>query len=176
MARTADPTPLALLLLPSRLERLTPREPVDDLLRAPGVVAADPAVVSWGALGRLPLPVMFGLAAGQAKRLLRALRGTPRAVVIFDPVQAPLAFALLDRLEDPGADLWYGRLPGAAEPRGRRRGLLHELAEKRCALSFAVPEAGGPPAGEVNRPLLERLEALGIESGRLGSERLRPPG
>ena len=37
-------------------------------------------------------------------------------------------------------------------------------------------EIGPPhePIAEVNRPRFERMEALGIESGRLGSERILP--
>jgi hypothetical protein len=39
-----------------------------------------------------------------------------------------------------------------------------------------VWEVEGPhePVRDVNRPLYERMEALGIESGRLGSERIAP--
>jgi hypothetical protein len=45
---------------------------------------------------------------------------------------------------------------------------LHELAHERAAMRF---EAARGPAYEANLPLWERMEALGIESGRLGSER-----
>ena len=44
-----------------------------------------------------------------------------------------------------------------------------EQAPGRAALYFG-DEPGGS-ARERNRPLLERMEALGVESGRLGSER-----
>ena len=51
------------------------------------------------------------------------------------------------------------------------------LAEALAARYEAdVWEIEGPhePVREVNRPLYERMEALGIESGRLGSERIAP--
>ncbi len=131
------------------------RERAEDLLGAPGVVAVEPGPVGYGALGRL-------LAAGQARRL--ALPGHPRAVVVFDAAQYPLARALL--AEHPEAELWYGGAGG---------GDLHEAAAARTALRFGGEEAGAP-AREANRPLWERMEALGIESGRLGSERSPQPG
>ena len=157
---------LAVLLLPEPLERSPFRGQLEDLLRAPGAVRVDPPPISYGALRRTPLAVRLGLAAGQAKRLVRALPGAVAAVLILDPAQAPLAATLLDRGEGE-AELWYAPPVGAA-------GRLHDLATERAALRFALtPEVAGPPARERNRGLLERMEALGIESGRLGSEKLR---
>lgn len=49
---------------------------------------------------------------------------------------------------------------------------LHAAATARAALTFGSAEAPGGSARAQNRPLWERMEALGIESGRLGSERL----
>ena len=101
-------------------------------------------------------------AAGQARRL--ALPGHPRAIVVFDAAQYPLARALL--AEHPEAELWYG---------GDGGGDLHEAAAPapRCASGATRPARA---ARERNRPLWERMEALGIESGRLGSERAPQPG
>ena len=96
-----------------------------------------------------------------------AAAGAPRprrgAIVVFDAAQYPLARALL--AEHPEAELWYG---------GSGGGDLHEAALARAALRFGGD--ADAPARERNRPLWERMEALGIESGRLGSERAPQPG
>jgi len=159
--------PLCVLLLPQVLEAFALRERAEDLLTAPGVVAVDPARVSYTAAARLPEVVGDGLAGVQARRL--RLPGEPRAVAIFDPLQYPLARALL--APHPDGELWYGRV--AAEPERTPRLLerledLHRLATERAALRFGTePE----PAHTQNLPLWERMERLGVESGRLGSER-----
>jgi hypothetical protein len=157
--RRRGPVPdraLCVLLLPAKLEASPDRERVEDLMAAPGTVAVEPAAIGYDATSRLPGLMRERIAAGQARRM--ALPGHPRAVVVFDPAQYPLARALL--AEHPEAELWY---VGAAG------GELHEAAGARAALRFgAEPEA---PARERNRPLYERMERLGVESGRLGSER-----
>ena len=51
---------------------------------------------------------------------------------------------------------------------GERSRTLHELAAERASIRF---EHGDGPVHTQNLPLWERMEALGIESGRLGSER-----
>jgi hypothetical protein len=86
------------------------------------------------------------------------LPGIPRALVVFAPLQYPLARALAGVHLD--AELWYGPLE---IPDGGRDRELHELAVERAVLRFE-------PEGD-NQLLWERMEALGIESGRLGSER-----
>jgi hypothetical protein len=147
---------LVVLLLPAKLETSGVRERAEDLLGAPGAVAVEPAAIGYGATGRLPGLMGERIAAGQARRM--ALPGHPRAVVVFDAAQYPLARALL--AEHPEAELWYG---------ADGEGDLHRAAAARAALRF-----GGEPAGDVrvrNRPLFERMERLGVESGRLGSER-----
>jgi hypothetical protein len=157
--RRRGPVPdraLCVLLLPAKLEASQDRERVEDLMAAPGTVAVEPAAIGYGTTSRLPGLMRERIAAGQARRM--ALPGHPRAIVVFDPAQYPLARALL--AEHPEAELWYG---GTAE------GELHEAAGARAALRFgAEPEA---PARERNRPLYEGMERLGVESGRLGSER-----
>ena len=158
--RSRGPVPdrgLCVLLLPARLEDLPARERAEDLLDAPCAVAVEPGAVGYGATGRLPGMLRERIAAGQARRM--ALPGRLRAVVVFASAQYPLARALL--AEHPEAELWYGGGP-------------HEGAVARAALRF-----GGEPGGsarERNRPLWERMEALGLESGRLGSERAPRPG
>ena len=136
------PEPRALLLLPRPLEGFILADQARDLLRAPGVVAADPPRVPYGAVARLPEPLRGRLAHGTAKRLLRALPGDLRAVAIFHPVQWPLARALLALR--PQAELWYGRWDRYeaaydASPRMRARlAALHELAASRSDLTFVV--------------------------------------
>ena len=149
---------LIVLLLPARLEAMTERERAEDLLGAPGAVAVEPAAVGYGATSRLPEIVRERIAAGQARRM--ALPGHPRAIVIFTAAQYPLARALL--AEHPEAELWYGGADGAGD--------LHEAATARAALVFGAAPEG--PARERNRPLWEQMERLGVDSGRLGSERV----
>jgi hypothetical protein len=94
--------PLLVLLLPQRLERFHLEQPVRELLRAQGVVAADPSRLP---LGRMVPTMAARTAMGQARRM--KLPGTPRAVAILHPLQMFLAGALLAR--HPGSELWYGR-------------------------------------------------------------------
>jgi hypothetical protein len=156
----APAIPLAVLLLPARLERSPQRERIEALLESPGAVAVEPAAIGYRATGRAPGLLRERIAAGQARRM--RLPGQPRAIVVFDARQYPLARALL--AEHPEAELWYS---------GDQGGEMHEAASSRAALRFAG--ASDAPVREQNRPLHERMEALGIESGRLGSERLQRP-
>jgi hypothetical protein len=150
---------LCLLLLPAPLEAFALRERAENLLTAPGVAAVDPPRLSYRGAARLGESVADGLTMVQARRM--RLPGIPRALVVFDPLQYPLARALVNLY--PDAELWYGpmREPGSESE-------LDALARERAAMRFdAVPG----PAYEANLPLWERMEKLGIESGRLGSER-----
>jgi hypothetical protein len=151
--------PLCLLLLPAPLEGFSLRERAEDLLAAPGVAAVDPPRLSYAAAAKLGESFADGLTVVQARRM--RLPGRPRALVLFDPLQYPLARALGGVHLD--AELWYGPV---REPASGRERNLHELAAERADMRF-----DGGPAQELNRPLWERMEALGIESGRLGSER-----
>jgi hypothetical protein len=140
-------------LLPRRLEAFAPAQ---ELVRAPGALAIEPPALSWRALGRLPAALADRISAAQARRL--ALPGEPRAIIVFEPLQYPLARSLLALHE--AAELWYGGTTAPADP--PRVTDLHVAATARAALRFTdVAE------------LWERMEALGIESGRLGSERGR---
>jgi hypothetical protein len=153
--RKRDDTPatrLAVLLLPAKLERSPQRERIEALLQSPGAIAVEPPAVGYGT-GLLRQRI----ALGQARRM--TLPGQPRAIVVFDERQYPLARALL--AEHPEAELWYA---------GEQGGYLHEAAQTRAALRFGP--GGDAPVREQNRPLHERMESLGIESGRLGSERV----
>ena len=148
---------LCVLLLPLAASACDER--VQDLLAAPGTVAVEPAAIGYGATSRLPSLMRERIAAGQARRM--TLPGHPRAIVVFAAAQYSLARALL--AEHPEAELWYGGHDG--EP-----GDLHEAAAARARLRFGG-ESDAPPH-ERNRPLYERMERLGVDSGRLGSERL----
>jgi hypothetical protein len=130
--------PLLLLLLPARLETFAHREPVERLLAAPGVVAVEPP--------RVPLSVALArvVARRQVKRM--KLPGVPHAIRVFDPLQIPLAAALIER--HPQAELW-------------------SLAGDHAEADFRFDLVTAPDL----RPAWERMEGLGIESGRLGSER-----
>jgi len=136
------PDPRALLLLPRPLEGFILADQARDLLRADGVVAADPPRVPYGVVARLPSALRAGLARRTAQRLLRNLGGDLRAIAIFHPVQWPLADALLALR--PQAELWYGRwdryeVAYDASPRMRRLLVsLHEQAAARSALTFVV--------------------------------------
>ena len=99
--------PIAVLLLPRTLEQFILREQAEDLLRAPGVVAVEPGQMPFGAYGRLPPMGVRRIARGQARRLLRLLPGRPAAIVMFHPLQWPLARELQERV--PGSEVWYGR-------------------------------------------------------------------
>jgi hypothetical protein len=159
--RFRDERPLGVLLLPVELEQFAQRARADDLLTAPGVVAVDPPRLTYAGVARVSETLADAIAGLQAKRL--RLPGFPRVLVVFDPNQYPLARALRDI--HPDAELWYGPF---AEPAGERENALHDRAVERATLRF---EHSGAPAHTQNLPLWERLEALGIESGRLGSER-----
>jgi hypothetical protein len=139
--------PLLLMLLPAPLEAFPHRARAEELLAAPGVLAIDPARVSYRALGGLPAPVADAVARRQAKRM--QLPGVPRAIAVFDRLQLPLGLALVER--HAGAQLWH------LGPRGE----LDTVATFAFDLEAAADL----------RPAWEEMEALGVESGRLGSER-----
>jgi hypothetical protein len=157
--------PLLVLLLPCALEEFALRARAEDLLGAPGTLAVEPARVSYGTLSGLPAVTARTIARRQARRM--QLPGTPRAVAVFGPLQVRLAMAIVE--EHDAAELWY--LP-VAPPDGPRERELEAAAIGRADVTRTLE-----PAADVrsaNLPLWERMEALGIESGRLGSERAQP--
>src|SRR3954454_5483853 len=143
-----EPPPICVLLLPRELEHFILRDQAQDLLNAPGVVAVEPARVPYGAYLRLPASVADGLAATQARRL--RLPGIPRAIVIFHPLQYPLARGLI--AQHPDAELWYWRwdryeFAYDASPRQRARlEELHLAAAFRAERNIVVSEALGDVA------------------------------
>jgi glycosyltransferase involved in cell wall biosynthesis len=139
--------PLCLLLLPRPLEGFILRDQAEDLLRADGVVAVDPPRIPYGATARVPHALGERMANRVARRLLKVLhRNGDRAkvVVIFHPVQALLAKAILDR--EPDCELWYGRWDRYehaydAGPHLRARlEELHEAAAKLSSLTFVASD------------------------------------
>ena len=89
-----------------------------------------------------------------------ALPGHPRAIVVFDAAQYPLARALL--AEHPEAELWYG---GG----GRRRASCTRRRAARAALRFGAEPDG--PGARAQPAAVGADGAARVESGRLGSER-----
>ena len=177
-----EPPGLCVLLLPRALEQFILRDQAEDLLSAPGVVAVEPARVPYGAQLRLPASVGDGLAATQARRL--RLPGVPRAIVIFHPLQYPLARGLI--AQHPDAELWYwrwDRYEVAYDANARQRARLEELhlaASLRAAVTVVVTDALGEhrargglgaPAGAARRRLLPRARARRDGRGGLA----RPP-
>jgi len=157
-----EPPPICVLLLPRELESFILREQAQDLLSAPGVVAVEPARIPYGAYLRLPASVADGVAATQARRL--RLPGIPRAIVIFHPLQYPLARSLL--AQHPDAELWYwrwDRYEVAYDASARRRARLEDLhlaATLRASLTVVVSEALGDIArSEGGTALLVPLSA-----------------
>lgn len=140
------PDPTCLLLLPRPLEQFILRDQAEDLLRADGVVAADPPPVKYGTFARLPRPIADRIARTTAKRLLRSLgrQRDLRAITIFHPVQWPLAQAIL--AARPRAELWYGRwdryeMAYDAGPALRERlAELHDEAAARADLVFVASD------------------------------------
>jgi hypothetical protein len=177
---------LCLLLLPADLESFPLRAHVEDLLTGPAVLGVEPPRL--GRSAGVPPSLADGLATGAARRM--KLPGFPRVLVIFHPLQYPLARGLF--MAYPDAELWYWRhAPLSLTGSRRRRGRVEELhlaASFRAALIVVASEAERAVAQEEghdpllleptddphadNRPLWERIEARGIESGRLGSERI----
>jgi hypothetical protein len=137
--------PLGVLLLPRTLEQFILREQAEDLLRAPGVVAVEPGRLPFGVFGRVPERAAQRIAATQAQRLLRGLPGRPVAVVLFHPLQWPLARELARRT--PGrCEVWYGRWDrfehayDASDAVRARLTAWHQEAAAASALTFAASD------------------------------------
>ncbi|HWC86581.1 MAG TPA: hypothetical protein VG388_08580 [Solirubrobacteraceae bacterium] len=162
------PDPLAVLLLPQRLEEFELADHARDLLRAPRVIALEPPRVPWSRLARLPEAFALRTALRSAKRL--KLPGAVRVVIVYDPLQTFMGLGLLAR--HPEAELWYLRSAGESEgeegdARFRQRVAdLAELARRRAVLDMSIDElAPLPPERtwfEANEPLWDRLEELDI--------------
>ena len=146
-----DENVLCLLLLPGVLEELPYAERLRELLRAPTVVAVEPARISAWRSGD-------AIAATPARRLTKKLPGPPRVLVVFHPVQYRLARALLARHRE--CELWYGPQDDRFED--ERHAELDLLARERAALVFAPHAPPGEPAFRQNAELWDRLEELRV--------------
>jgi hypothetical protein len=144
-SRSRGGPPLCVLLLPAPLDRFILRDQAEDLLRAPRVVALGPGRVPYGAYARLPARAAAPLAALEARRLLRSLRGgAPRVVVIFHALQEPVARAMVDAV--PGCELWYwrwDRYEMAYDASTRMRARLAEMHEAAATSAALVPAVSG---------------------------------
>lgn len=151
--------PLGLLLLPCQLEEFELEQHARGLLQVPRVVALEP--------GRRVAPRMIRDAAAlrQAKRL--KLPGTPRLIVLYHPIQYPLARALCARYQE--AELWYVRPdPDSLRDQGgysRQDQLdLDQLAVERATRPVDLGAAEVLAAQTAS--LRDRMSELGIISHR----------
>ena len=159
MVREAEDEPLGLLLLPCALEQFELEEHARGLLRIPRVVALEPGRV------RTPSFIRDAASLRQAKRL--KLPGTPRLVVLYHPIQYPLARALCARYQD--VELWYVRPdPDSLRDEGgysRQDQLdLDQLAVERATRPVALGAAEVLAAQTAS--LRDRMSELGIISHR----------
>jgi hypothetical protein len=151
--------PLAVLLLPCRLEEFERAGHARDLLAIPRVVALEPS------RRRTPRFLRDAAPMRSAKRL--RFPGEPRVIVLYHAEQYQLARALRGRYE--GAELWYMRTVPAVlrGDEGHSRDELRELDElafQRATETHLVAEDAD--ARIVNEPLRVRLRELGIISTR----------
>jgi Glycosyl transferases group 1 len=162
-----DRQPICVLLLPTPLESFILRDQAQDLLRADGVVAVDPPRMPYGAFLRMPGAIGDGVAARQARRLLRTLRrrlGEPRVVVIYHALQYQLGRAMT--AQAPGCELWYWRWDrfeyayDANERQRERLRELHDHAAERADVVITVSDELARLEGVAGRrPVLVPLAA-----------------
>jgi hypothetical protein len=148
--------PLAVLLLPARLEDFTLEAHARELLAIPRVIALEPSRV------RTPRFMRAAAAVRQASRL--RLPGAMRLLVLYHPAQYPLAHALCGRY--PETEFWY--VPPAATDLGAADAaetteLLSSdaLARERAA---GILEVSGQDVSD--EPLRVRLHELDVINSR----------
>jgi hypothetical protein len=164
---TLDPEPLAVLLLPCRLEDFELASHARDLLAIPRVVALEPPRARPRRLRQ------NAVSALQARRL--RFPGQPRLFVLYHAGQYPLARALLGVHRE--ADLWYvqpdpGRLHAEAESESELIELDELVRARAPRLLVASPD--GDVRAE-NEPLRSRLLELEIITHRPFLAGLRRP-
>ncbi|MBV8431166.1 MAG: hypothetical protein JO244_08395 [Solirubrobacterales bacterium] len=151
-ATAAVVEPLGVLLLPGRLEELEFAPHARELLDIPRVIALEPGRV------RTPRFLRDAAPARQARRL--RLPGEPRVVVLYHPLQYPLARSLCARYER--SELWYLR---CLDPAGDRD--LTELDELAQARALEVRPITSPEErSAAEAALRQRLRELGIITHR----------
>jgi len=144
--------PLAVLLLPGRLEGFELEAHARDLLSIPRVVALEPPRI------RPARALRDAVSMRQARRL--RFPGRPRLLLLYHPAQYPLARALCARHED--LELWYvppGRAALEAADQAGELLVLDELARERA--TQVVTAAGGIVD---SGPLRARLRELDVIS------------
>lgn len=160
--------PLAVLLLPARLEGLTLEDHARELLAIPRVVALEPSRF------RTPRFLREAAAVRSASRL--RLPGAVRLVALYHPAQYPLAHALCAR--HPEAEFWY--VPPAAADLNAAGGSettellsFDELARDRAA---GILKVCGQHVADA--PLRLRLRELDVINPRafLPGARIERPG
>ena len=142
--RERDPQePLGILLLPCRLEDFELASHARDLLAIPRVVAVEPPARRTPRFLRDTLPMR------QARRL--RFPGDPRVLVLYHPMQYPLARALMARHD---AELWYIEpSPGVLGEQVEELIELDRLARGRARQTVA-------PADDALRYRLRELEII----------------
>jgi hypothetical protein len=156
--------PLAVLLLPGRLEGFALEGHARDLLSIPRVVALEPSRVR---------PLRFlrdAVSLRQARRL--RFPGRPRLLLLYHPAQYPLARALCACHEN--LELWYippGRtaLETADQAPARELLVFDELARERARQVLTATEGGVDAA-----PLRARLRELDVINPHAFIPRARP--
>ena len=140
--------PLAVLLLPGRLEGLELEAHARDLLSIPRVIALEPSRV------RPARSLRDAVSLRQARRL--RFPGRPRLLLLYHPAQYPLARALCACHED--LELWY--MPPrrtALETADPELLAFDELARERSTQVLTATDGGVDTA-----PLRERLRELDV--------------
>jgi hypothetical protein len=156
-AREGVSEPLAVLLLPAKLEDFELAEHARELLSIPRVLALEPGRVSTPRWLRESAPL-------RAARRLR-LPGEPLVFVLYHPAQYSLARALCARYAK--SELWYFRPEPASMVAGDPEDELAELdqlAVARAGEARVVSQTA--EAAELREPLRLRLRELEIISHR----------
>lgn len=154
----ATAEPLGVLLLPSKLENFALVEHARDLLDIPRVVALEPP-------RRRVRPAVGEFVAMRQARRLR-FPGDPRVLVLYNPLQYPLARALSSF--HPRAELWYVLTSepelGGDDSDQLRLAEFHRLAGERAIRTISATEQGEPRVE--NEELRRRLVELEVISPR----------
>jgi hypothetical protein len=162
--RASADDPLAVLLLPGRLEGLALEAHARDLLSIPRVVALEPPRLR-------PLRSLRDAVSLRQTRRLR-FPGQPRLLLLYHPAQYPLARALCAGHEN--LELWYippdrGVLETADQAHARELLAFDELARERARQVLTATEGGVDTA-----PLRARLRELGVINPRAFVPGARP--
>jgi hypothetical protein len=151
------PEPLAVLLLPSKLEEFKLAEHARDLLSIPRALALEPSRFKAPRFMRESIP------ARTARRL--RFPGEPRMLILYHPSQYPLARALCARYAS--AELWYVR-PDPEEFLGADAAddpsEFDHLGAERAGVAHVLSQTA-PPA-ELREALRLRMRELDIISAR----------